>query len=115
MVINTGMFIDRLAIKSGYRKSDCKDIVDYFVSVLCDSLKSGDSINLRGFFNLGIKRKGEHSIRHPTTGELLTIEESFLPSIHFGKYMLEAANSHRDGQINVDSGQAGVQYPENSN
>lgn len=74
-----------------YTKEDVSTILDSCMAVAGDALKKGDNISLTGFGTLGLKRKKATQVRHPTTGEIIDIEETYVPYFRYGTTLAVAA------------------------
>lgn len=74
-----------------YTKEDVSTILDSCMAVASDALKNGDSVSLTGFGTLGLKKKKATQVRHPTTGEIIDIEETYVPYFKYGNTLAVAA------------------------
>jgi DNA-binding protein HU-beta len=72
--MNKSELVDAMASASGLTKTDSKKALDAFISVVSNTLKKGDSVNLTGFASLSVKEKPARTCRNPRTGEQMTTE-----------------------------------------
>ena len=75
---------ERIQANTGMTKKDSLDILEGVLSILKDTLETGEKIKIAGFGNFDVKHKNDRKGRNPITGESLTIESrkilSFKPS-----------------------------------
>lgn len=83
-------------VEAVYDKVDCeKKIVQSVVESLLDqikgSLKSGSTIELRGFGTFELRlRKGREKARNPKTGEQLSVEPHYVAAFRAGQELKKA-------------------------
>lgn len=61
--------VEHLVAKTGLKKTEAKEIVESFFSLLSENLSKGQDIKLSGFGNFNIKDKKERPGRNPKTKE----------------------------------------------
>lgn len=59
--------------KLGMSKKDSQDILESVLSIMKETLESGEKIKVAGFGNFEIKQKKDRIGRNPQTGETITI------------------------------------------
>jgi len=65
---------ERIHTKLGFSKKNSQDLLESILSIIKDTLETGDKIKVAGFGNFEIKQKQNRIGRNPQTGESLTIE-----------------------------------------
>lgn len=77
--------IDRLALANGITKKDAKRIVEIVFNSMCESLKNGDRIEIRGFGSFKVKNYEGFVGRNPKNGEIVEVNSKKLPLFKVGK------------------------------
>lgn len=83
--MNKGEFIKAIAAKAEITDKDAAKAFEAVTTVITETLKSGDKIQLAGFGTFEIKEKPEREGINPATNEKITIKASKAPSLKFGK------------------------------
>ena len=65
---------ERIHTKLGFSKKNSQDLLESILSIIKDTLETGEKIKVAGFGNFEIKQKQNRIGRNPQTGESLTIE-----------------------------------------
>ena len=65
---------ERIHTKLGFSKKNSQDLLESILSIIKDTLETGDKIKVAGFGNFEIKQKQNRIGRNPQTGESLTID-----------------------------------------
>jgi DNA-binding protein HU-beta len=87
--MNKSELVDAMASASGLTKTDSKKALDAFISVVSNTLKKGDSVNLTGFASLSVKEKPARTCRNPRTGEEIMIPEKNVIKFKAGAELIE--------------------------
>lgn len=90
--MNKGEFVNAVADAADLSKADAASAVDAMVSVITETLKSGDSITLVGFGTFQVRSRAERQGRNPKTGEAIKIKASNNPAFKAGKALKDAVN-----------------------
>jgi DNA-binding protein HU-beta len=77
-------FVDKLAAKGGLTKKDAAAVVDAFVGVLTDALKSGDEVQFTGFGKFYVQQRQARQGINPQTKKTITIPASKVPKFSAG-------------------------------
>ena len=77
--MNKGDFINKLSEQSNLPKSYCSRVLNACYSVLIDSLKKGEELNLKGFGRFFVKTRRERLVKNPLTGNKILIEQKNIP------------------------------------
>jgi len=65
---------ERIHIKLGYSKKESTDLLESLLSIMKNTLESGEKIKITGFGNFETKQKKDRRGRNPLTGETIIIE-----------------------------------------
>ena len=84
---------DRLAARTGLRKSVAKDAVDGVFAVIGDALADGEEVRIAGFGTFGTRSRPARTGRNPSTGEAVSISASTSPTFKAGKTLKDAVNA----------------------
>lgn len=74
-----------------YTVSDVTNIVDACMSVILDTLKRGDEVNIKGFGCLRLKYRKARKTKDPNTGEWCDVAARYTPKLYIGNDMRIAA------------------------
>ena len=66
--------IERIANGSRFTKPESTDLVESLLSIIKDTLASGEALKVSGFGNFVVKEKSDRRGRNPFTGEDITID-----------------------------------------
>ena len=84
---------DRLAARTGLRKSAAKEAVDGVFAVIGDALANGEEVRIAGFGTFGTRSRPARTGRNPRTGEAVSISASTSPTFKAGKTLKDAVNA----------------------
>jgi len=65
---------ERIHTHLDFSKKESSDLLESLLSIMKNTLESGENIKIAGFGNFEIKQKKDRTGRNPHTGEHLTIE-----------------------------------------
>jgi len=71
--------IAEVSRSTGLTQSETKIAVEELLSVIVEELKSGNTIELRGFGTFFSKIRKARPARNPKTGEIIPLERRFVP------------------------------------
>lgn len=77
-------FVDKLAAKSGLTKKDAAGVVDAFVEVITEALKSGEDVQFTGFGKFYVQNREAREGINPQTKAKITIPTSKVPKFSAG-------------------------------
>ena len=66
--------VDRIQSTTGMQKKDSFDLLEAVLSILKDTLVSGEDVKVARFGNFEIREKKDRKGRNPQTGEGITIK-----------------------------------------
>ena len=90
--MNKAELIAAIAAKTGDTKKSAEETVNAFVSVVTDSLKKGDKVQLVGFGSFEVRKRAARKGRNPQTKEEIKIPASKAPVFKAGKALKEVVN-----------------------
>ncbi len=65
---------ERICSQLGCSKNESIILLESTISLIKETLKSGNNLNIAGFGNFEVKHKKDRQGRNPQTGETITIE-----------------------------------------
>lgn len=65
---------ERIHTTIGLSKKESADVLETVLSLMKDTLKSGEKIKISGFGSFEVKQKNNRKGRNPHTGETITID-----------------------------------------
>jgi len=83
--MNKGEFITAVAEKADLSIKDAGAAFEAIASVVADTLKKGDKIQIAGFGTFELKSKAAREGINPATGAKVQIAASKAPGLKFGK------------------------------
>ena len=90
--MNKAELIAAIAAKTGDTKKSAEEAVNAFVSVVTESLKKGDKVQLVGFGSFEVRKRAARKGRNPQTKEEIKIPASKAPVFKAGKALKEVVN-----------------------
>lgn len=72
---------------------DVENIVNAVLDEITETLASGNRVELRGFGAFSVKNRPAREGRNPRTGEMVQVEEKWVPFFKTGKELRERLNS----------------------
>ena len=93
--MNKAELVAAVAAKTGATKKTAEASVDAFVSVVKETLKKGDKIQLVGFGSFEVRKRAARKGRNPQTKEEIKIPASKAPVFKAGKQLKELVNKKK--------------------
>ena len=90
--MNKAELVAAIAAKTGETKKAAEETVNAFVSVITDTLKSGDKVQLVGFGSFEVRKRAARKGRNPQTKEEIKIPASKAPVFKAGKALKDVVN-----------------------
>ena len=91
------IILEKLQKKHNNLKSeDIEYLFNIFIKKMCESLKKGQNIEIRGFGTISRKINKEKFVRNPKTNEKLFKEQSYKLHFKTGKILHKKINSFTD-------------------
>ena len=88
--MNKAELINAMAEKSGLSKVDTKKALDSFMSVVSDTLKSGDKVSLIGFGTFSVSERKARTGINPSTQKQIQIPAKKVAKFKAGLELSEA-------------------------
>ena len=77
--------VAKISDATGISKKETEIIVEGFIGVIIDCLKSNDSIEIRGFGTFRNKVREARVARNPRTGESIELNKRYIPYFKISK------------------------------
>lgn len=74
-----------------YTVEDISSIIDACIAVIVDAIKHGDTIFIKGFGTLSLKRREARRTKQPGTEEWCEVEARYVPKFSYGNDLRMAA------------------------
>lgn len=78
--MNNKEFISKLSQRCKFTPADTASMTEGLVSIITDSLKEGDQINVSGFGGFEAKMRRERISVNPKTGQRMLVPPKIVPS-----------------------------------
>jgi len=92
--------VDRIAMATGLTKLETEAVVDGFIVTVIDSLKEGQSIEIRKFGSFKVVKRAPRVARNPRTNEKVNVPEQFVPVFRVSKSFQEGVDtSYRENKL----------------
>ena len=88
--MNKTELINAVAANANLSKKDAEAAVNAFTSVVADTLKKGEKLQLIGFGTFEVRERGARTGRNPQTGATIEIAASKVPAFVAGKGLKDA-------------------------
>ncbi len=85
--------VDEVAENADLSKKEAEVLVEAFLECLADALKSGESVELRGFGSFRFRERNPRLGRNPKTGAPVEVPSKRIPYFKPGKALRELINS----------------------
>lgn len=83
--MNKTELMKNLALESNITQEKARKVIDAFISILTETLKSNEDIVLLGFGTFYTKIRAARQGRNPQTGEVINIPEARVVKFRAGK------------------------------
>lgn len=74
-----------------YTNDDVNNIIDACLTVILDSIKRGEEINIRGFGVLGLHYRAARRTKQPGTDDWCEVDARYVPRFFYGNDLRKAA------------------------
>jgi nucleoid DNA-binding protein len=89
--------VSKISDATGISKKETEIVVEGFIGVIIDCLKSNESIEIRGFGTFKNKEREARIARNPKTGESIKLNKRYIPyfkiSKEFKKLVLDSLSN----------------------
>lgn len=90
--MNKAELVEAMVAKTGYSKKAITESLNAFISVVSETLKADDKIQLVGFGTFEVRKRSARKGRNPQTKEEIKIPASKAPAFKAGKALKELVN-----------------------
>ena len=90
--MNKKELVAAVAGKCEVSKKDAEKVIEAVTSVITETLKSGDKVQLVGFGTFEVAERAAREGRNPKSGETMHIAASKPPKFKAGKVLKDAVN-----------------------
>ncbi|MBI1933564.1 MAG: integration host factor subunit beta [Ignavibacteriales bacterium] len=77
--------VEKVASGTGLTKLETEAIIEGFLNTVIQSLREGNSIEIRGFGSYKTKKKNARYARNPRSGVKVYVPEHYVPVFKFSK------------------------------
>jgi len=77
--------VEKVASGTGLTKLETEAIIEGFLNTVIQSLREGNSIEIRGFGSYKTKKKSARYARNPRSGDKVYVPEHYVPIFKFSK------------------------------
>lgn len=90
--MNKAELVDSIASHADLSKVAAAKALDALIDTVTQTLKSGESVTLVGFFTFEAHDRQARTERNPQTGAAITINAAKIPAFKAGKALKDAVN-----------------------
>jgi nucleoid DNA-binding protein len=84
--------VDIVSSSTGISKVETEAVVKGFMETVIDSMKKGETIELRGFGSFKVVKRAQRVARNPKTNQEVTVPAQFVPVLKVSKDFKSAVN-----------------------
>ena len=85
--------VEKVTEQLNFSKKESTDLVESFISLIKQTLASGEDVKISGFGSFEVKQKRDRRGRNPQTGETITIESRRVISFKTSAKLKTAINA----------------------
>ena len=89
-MMNKTQLIEAIAISADLTLAKSDKVLNSLLETMIDALRQGNTLNLVGFGNFGVKTRAARTGRNPQTGKAIPIPETTVPYFKPGKLLKSA-------------------------
>ena len=82
-----------VSASTGLSKVETEAVLEGVINSICDSLKRGERVDLRGFGSFLVKERKARDARNPSTNEVIKLNHRYIPSFKVSKLLKESVNN----------------------
>ena len=88
--------VDIVSNSTGITKVETEAVINGFLDTVIDAMKSGETIELRGFGSFKVVKRAQRVARNPKTNEEVIVPEQHVPVLKVSKeFKKEVNEAHR--------------------
>jgi len=84
--------VDIVSSSTGISKVETEAVVKGFMETVIESMKKGETIELRGFGSFKVVKRAQRVARNPKTNQEVTVPAQFVPVLKVSKDFKSAVN-----------------------
>lgn len=84
--------VDIVSNSTGITKVETEAVVNGFLDTVIDAMKSGETIELRGFGSFKVVKRAQRVARNPKTNEEVIVPEQHVPVLKVSKEFKKEVN-----------------------
>ena len=84
--------INNVSASTGLSKVETEAVLEGVFNSICESLKKGERVDLRGFGSFIVKERKAREARNPSTNEIVKLNHRYIPSFKVSKLLKESVN-----------------------
>ena len=84
--------INNVSASTGLSKVETEAVLEGVINSICESLKKGERVDLRGFGSFIVKERKAREARNPSTNEIVKLNHRYIPSFKVSKLLKESVN-----------------------
>ncbi|MEX0778433.1 MAG: HU family DNA-binding protein [Balneolales bacterium] len=88
--------VDKISSSTGITKLETEAVVNGFLSTVIDSMKKGETIELRGFGSFKVVKRARRVARNPKTNEEVIVPEQYVPVLKISKEFKRSVNKEME-------------------
>ena len=85
--------INTVSASTGLSKVETEAVLEGVINSICDSLRKGERVDLRGFGTFLVKERKARDARNPSTNEIVKLNHRYIPSFKVSKLLKESVNN----------------------
>jgi nucleoid DNA-binding protein len=85
--------INTVSANTGLSKVETEAVLEGVLNSICESLKKGERVDLRGFGSFIVKERKAREARNPSTNEIVKLNHRYIPSFKVSKLLKESVNN----------------------
>lgn len=84
--------VDIISSSTGISKIETEAVVKGFMETVIESMKKGETIELRGFGSFKVVKRAQRVARNPKTNQEVVVPEQFVPVLKISRDFKAAVN-----------------------
>ncbi|MBI2602061.1 MAG: HU family DNA-binding protein [Deltaproteobacteria bacterium] len=94
MTLTKDILVKYIQSETGFQANKCRLILDIILEEMKKSLQEGKAVKISGFGIWKVRNKKPRKARHPSTGELIHIDERSVISFYPSQKLRSFLNEH---------------------
>ena len=93
MNVTKAAIVDKISKSTGISKIETKAVVEGVITSIIEAVSEGNKVELRGFGVFSAKKRNPRQARNPKTGEIVELNERFVPLFKPSAEFVQNANN----------------------